>query len=92
MTAARPVQAALTSAGTFTLGAALPLVVAAGFGSLVRVWMVGITSLVFLAGLGVVGARVGGAPMGKAAVRVTFWGALAMVVTAAIGKVFGAVV
>ena len=92
MTAARPVQAALTSAGTFTLGAALPLVVAAGFGSSVRVWMVGITSLVFLAGLGVVGARVGGAPMGKAAVRVTFWGALAMVVTAAIGKVFGAVV
>jgi len=92
MTAARPVQAAFTSAGTFTLGAALPLVVAAGFGSSVRVWMVGITSLVFLAGLGVVGARVGGAPMGKAAVRVTFWGALAMVVTAAIGKVFGAVV
>jgi VIT1/CCC1 family predicted Fe2+/Mn2+ transporter len=92
MTAARPVQAAVTSAVAFTVGASLPLAVAAFFGSSLRVWMVGITSLVFLAGLGVIGARVGGAPMGKAAVRVTFWGAIAMLVTAAIGRMVGAVV
>ena len=92
ITTARPVQAALTSAITFTVGAALPLMVAAIFGSSVRVWMVGITSLAFLTGLGVVGARAGGAPPGRAAIRVAFWGTLAMVVTALIGKAFGAVV
>lgn len=92
MTAARPVQAAVTSAVAFTVGASLPLAVAALFGSSLRIWMVGITSLVFLAGLGVIGAHIGGAPMGKAAVRVTFWGALAMLVTAAIGRMVGAVV
>lgn len=91
-TAARPVQAAVTSAGAFTVGAALPLLVAAIFSGSVRLWMVGISALVFLAGLGVVGARLGGAPAGKAAIRVTFWGALAMLVTAVIGKAFGAVV
>ncbi|HEX9978387.1 MAG TPA: VIT family protein, partial [Acidimicrobiia bacterium] len=92
ITTARPVQAALTSAITFTVGAALPLMVAAVFRASIRVWMVGITSLVFLTGLGVVGARAGGAPLGRAAIRVTFWGTLAMVVTALIGKAFGAVV
>lgn len=92
ITAARPVQAALTSAATFIAGAALPLVVAAVFGSSVRVAMIGVTSLLFLAALGVVGARAGGAPPVRAAVRVTFWGALAMVITALIGMLFGAVV
>jgi VIT1/CCC1 family predicted Fe2+/Mn2+ transporter len=77
---------------TFTVGAALPLMVAAVFGASIRVWMVGVTSLVFLTGLGVVGARAGGAPLGRAAIRVAFWGTLAMVVTALIGKAFGAVV
>jgi VIT1/CCC1 family predicted Fe2+/Mn2+ transporter len=92
MTSARPVQAAVISAAAFTIGAALPLFVAAVFAGSLRVWMVGISALVFLAVLGIVGARIGGAPVGKAAIRVTFWGALAMVVTAAIGKAFGAVV
>jgi vacuolar iron transporter family protein len=92
MTTARPVQAAVTSAITFSIGAALPLLVAAIFGESLRVIMVGITSLFFLVALGLVGARAGGAPVWKAAARVTFWGALAMVVTAAIGKAFGAVV
>ena len=92
MTSARPVQAAVISAAAFTIGAALPLFVAAVFAGSLRVWMVGICALVFLAALGIVGARLGGAPVAKAAIRVTFWGALAMVVTAAIGKAFGAVV
>jgi VIT1/CCC1 family predicted Fe2+/Mn2+ transporter len=92
LTTARPVQAAVTSAITFSIGAALPLLVAAIFGESLRVVMVGGTSLVFLTALGLVGARAGGAPVWKAAARVTFWGALAMVVTAAIGKAFGAVV
>ena len=92
MTTARPVQAAVTSAITFSIGAALPLLVAAMFGESLRVLMVGGTSLVFLTALGLVGARAGGAPVWKAAARVTFWGALAMLVTAAIGKAFGAVV
>jgi VIT1/CCC1 family predicted Fe2+/Mn2+ transporter len=92
MTTARPVQAAVTSAITFSVGAALPLLVAALFGASLRVIMVGITSLFFLVALGLVGARAGGAPVWKAAARVTFWGALAMVITAAIGKAFGAVV
>ncbi|MBI5157975.1 MAG: VIT family protein [Acidimicrobiia bacterium] len=92
MTSARPVQAAVTSALAFTVGAALPLLVAALFTGSLRVWLVGSSALVFLAALGVVGARLGGAPAGKAAARVTFWGALAMIVTAAIGKAFGAVV
>lgn len=92
MTTARPVQAAVTSAITFSIGAGLPLLVAAIFGESLRVVMVGGTSLVFLTALGLVGARVGGAPVWKAAARVTFWGALAMLVTAAIGKAFGAAV
>jgi len=90
---ARPVQAALTSAATFTAGAALPLVTAAllPVGSPM---IVGVTlaSLVFLAVLGAVGARAGGAAIGKATVRVTFWGALAMAITAGIGKLVGTAV
>lgn len=90
--AARPVQAALTSAATFAVGAALPLLAAALAAGSLQIAVVAITALVFLATLGAVGASAGGAPVAAAAVRVTFWGALAMVVTALIGSAFGAVV
>ena len=90
--AARPVQAAITSAATFAVGAALPLLAAALAAGTAQIALVAITALVFLAALGAVGARAGGAPLVAAAVRVTFWGALAMVVTALIGSAFGAVV
>ncbi len=88
---ARPVEAALASAGTFAVGAALPLlmVVVAPRASLV--WTVTAASLVFLALLGSAGAWAGGAPIGKAAVRVTFWGALAMAITAGVGALVGKV-
>jgi len=89
---ARPVQAALTSAATFAAGAALPLLAAALATGAVQIAIVAVTALVFLAALGAVGAKAGGAPVVAAAVRVTFWGALAMVVTALIGSAFGAVV
>ncbi len=91
-TAARPVQAAFTSAATFAVGAALPLLAAALAAGAMQIALVAITALVFLAALGAVGARAGGAPSVAAAVRVTFWGALAMAVTALIGSAFGAVV
>jgi len=88
---ARPVQAALASAASFALGAALPLVVAAlvplhGL----MVW-VALTSLAFLALLGALAARAGGAAAWTGAWRVTFWGALAMAVTAGVGAIFGSV-
>ena len=89
---ARPVQAALSSAASFTAGAALPLLVAltAPAGSLPAV--VAGSSLVFLATLGAVAARAGGAPAVRGAWRVTFWGALAMAITAAVGALFGTAV
>lgn len=90
--AARPVQAALASALTFAAGAALPLVAALATPASHVVISVSATSLVFLAGLGVLSARVGGAPMAKATARVVFWGALAMGLTAGVGKLFGTVV
>lgn len=92
ITTARPVQAALTSAATFAVGAALPLlmVVVAPAGTLVPA--VAVASLGFLALLGAVGARAGGANVARATARVTFWGALAMALTAGIGAVFGTVV
>lgn len=90
ITTARPIQAAITSAITFATGAALPLIVA----TLWPLSQIGVavpaTALIFLAGLGVLGARAGGAKMLPAAVRVTFWGALAMAATAAVGALFGA--
>ena len=91
-TAARPVQAALTSAASFTIGAAMPLlmVVVSPTGALVTI--VFAASLGFLALLGAIGAKVGGAKILRAMVRVTFWGALAMALTAGIGKLFGTVV
>jgi VIT1/CCC1 family predicted Fe2+/Mn2+ transporter len=89
---ARPVQAALASAASFTAGAALPLVViAVAPASLLGVAVAG-GSLVFLAGLGALAARTGGAPVIASAWRVTFWGALAMALTAGVGALFGAAV
>ena len=88
-TAARPVQAALASAAAFSVGAALPLLMALVTPNSLVVEAVSIASLLFLALLGVVGAKTGGANMIRAAMRVTFWGALAMAVTAGIGALFG---
>jgi VIT1/CCC1 family predicted Fe2+/Mn2+ transporter len=91
-TTARPIQAALTSAATFSVGAAMPLlmVVVAPAGQ--TVWAVSIASLLFLALLGAIGARAGGADMLRATIRVTFWGALAMALTAGIGALVGTAV
>jgi len=86
---ARPVQAAFASAASFAVGAALPLLTAILIPVAFAGWAVAAGSLVFLALLGAVGAKTGGAPMGKAALRVTFWGLLAMAVTAGIGALFG---
>ena len=86
---ARPVQAALASAGTFAMGAALPLVVALLFPVSMTMWAVGCGSLLFLAVLGALAARVGGAPVMLATWRVTFWGAMAMALTAGVGALFG---
>ncbi len=89
VTTARPIQAALTSAATFSVGAALPLVTAAAVPSSSLILAVSTASLCSLAALGAIGAKTGGADIGKATARVSFWGALAMGVTAAIGAVFG---
>ena len=88
---ARPIQAALSSAGTFTLGAALPLAVAWLAPANVLITLVAVLSLFFLAILGTLAAWTGGASMIKGAIRVTFWGALAMTLTAAVGRLFGVV-
>ena len=92
VTTARPVQAALTSAVTFAVGAALPLmtVLVSPTGQIVP-WVAG-ASLLFLAVLGVLAAQTGGAPVLKAAARVVFLGALAMALTALVGRIFGTVV
>jgi VIT1/CCC1 family predicted Fe2+/Mn2+ transporter len=90
-TAARPVQAALASAATFSVGAAAPLMLVLISPSSWLHATVSIGSLAFLALLGLIGARAGGAKALKPTVRVTFWGALAMAVTAGIGAVFGTV-
>jgi VIT1/CCC1 family predicted Fe2+/Mn2+ transporter len=85
-------QAAATSAATFAAGAALPLATALASPATAVVPVVSATSLAFLVGLGAVGAFTGGAPIGRAALRVAFWGALAMALTAGIGRLFGAAV
>lgn len=89
---ARPVQAAFASAGSFAIGAALPLLTV--FVTLESRLVVAVSglSLIFLAALGVVAARAGGAPVLKSTVRVTFWGALAMALTAGVGALFGTAV
>ena len=92
ITTARPVQAALASAGTFAVGALLPLVVALLAPPARLVPLVAATSLGVLALLGAIGARVGGASAVRGAWRVTFWGALAMALTALVGRLFGTVV
>ncbi|ANP45177.1 VIT1/CCC1 transporter family protein [Candidatus Viadribacter manganicus] len=89
---ARPVQAAAASAASFAAGAALPLLVAAFAPLSVLGWASPAASLVFLAFLGVWSARMAGANPWKATVRVVFWGAVAMVITAVAGAMFGAVV
>jgi len=89
MMTAKPIQAAMASAGTFAAGAALPLLVvwlapAAGL-----MWSVSIASLVFLVAMGALAARTGGAGMAAGALRMGFWGALAMAITAGVGALFG---
>jgi vacuolar iron transporter family protein len=88
---ARPIQAALASAGSFAVGAAMPLLVAALAPAAGLIPLVSVTSLVFLALLGGFAARAGGAGVTMGAIRVTFWGALAMAVTAGIGALFGTI-
>jgi vacuolar iron transporter family protein len=92
ITTARPVQAAFTSAATFSVGAAMPLLMVLVSPANLLVPAVSVASLGFLALLGAIGARAGGADVVRATIRVTFWGALAMALTAGIGKLFGTVV
>jgi VIT1/CCC1 family predicted Fe2+/Mn2+ transporter len=92
ITTAQPVQAALTSAATFAIGAAMPLLMVIVSPLDLMIPMVSAASLAFLALLGGIGARAGGANVLRATVRVTFWGALALALTAGIGKLFGTVV
>jgi VIT1/CCC1 family predicted Fe2+/Mn2+ transporter len=87
--AARPVQAALASAATFAIGAALPLLMVLVLPSPALMWGLAASSLLFLALLGFVAARAGGAPVLASVARVSFWGALAMAVTAGVGALFG---
>lgn len=87
--AAKPVQAALASAATFAVGAALPLLMVLFLPKAMLMWGLALSSLVFLAGLGMLAARTGGSPIWIATLRVTFWGALAMALTAGVGSLFG---
>jgi VIT1/CCC1 family predicted Fe2+/Mn2+ transporter len=89
--ATRPIQAAMASAGSFAVGAAMPILTAAIVPEASLIPLVSATSLVFLALLGGLAARVGGAPVRLGAMRVTLWGALAMGVTAGAGALFGTV-
>ncbi len=89
---ARPIQAAVTSAASFAIGAAMPLLAAAVVPETSLIPVVSVTSLVFLAILGGLAAQVGGASATVGALRVTFWGALAMALTAGVGILFGAAV
>ncbi|MGB4467509.1 MAG: VIT family protein [Azovibrio sp.] len=86
---ARPVQAAFASAATFSVGASLPLLVVLLLPAASLMWTVPVSSLLFLALLGSLAAKAGGAPVLVAAWRVTFWGALAMALTAGVGALFG---
>lgn len=86
---ARPIQAAFTSAATFSVGAALPLLMVVVSPADLLVPVVSVASLLFLALLGAIAARTGGASVLRATLRVTFWGALAMAITAGIGRLVG---
>ncbi len=88
---ARPLQAAFSSAVTFTAGAMLPLLIAWWAPPSLLILLVALFSILFLAFLGAAAARVGGAPILKASLRVMFWGALAMALTFGIGRLFGVV-
>jgi VIT1/CCC1 family predicted Fe2+/Mn2+ transporter len=90
LTGANPIQAALASAMTFAAGAAAPLILATVSPLPLLLPIIGIGALLLLAGLGAVGAKAGGAPMLKPAMRVAFWGVLAMAATTGIGHLFGA--
>ncbi len=92
ITTARPVQAALTSAASFSVGAAMPLLMVVVAPAWALVPVVSAASLAFLSLLGAIGAKAGGANILRATTRVTFWGALAMALTAGIGKIVGTVV
>lgn len=87
---AKPVQAAFSSAGTFAVGATLPLLVVLMLPNAALMWGLAGSSLFFLALLGLLAARAGGAPALASVLRVSFWGALAMGLTAAVGALFGA--
>jgi len=87
--AAKPVQAAFASAGTFALGAALPLLMVLWLPVAVLMWGLAGSSLLFLALLGFLAARAGGSPVIASVMRVMFWGALAMALTAGVGALFG---
>jgi VIT1/CCC1 family predicted Fe2+/Mn2+ transporter len=87
--AAKPVQAAFASAGTFAVGAALPLVMVLMLPASMLTWGLASSSLAFLALLGLLAARAGGSSLTASVVRVTFWGALAMALTAGVGALFG---
>ena len=91
-TAARPLQAALASATAFAVGALPPLLIAMLVSPPAIVVSIAVSSLIVLAILGALGARAGGAKIGAAVLRVTFWGALAMLVTAGVGRLFGTTV
>ncbi len=92
VTSARPLQAALFSAVAFSVGSILPLTVTWFFPGSLMIWLVAASSLIFLSLLGGIAAKAGGAGILKGAIRVLFWGAIAMAVTAGVGKLFGAVV
>ncbi len=88
---ANPMQAALASAASFAIGAALPLLVVLSMPTSTLIWPVALFSLAFLALLGGLAAKVGGANVWKGTARVAFWGALAMAATAGVGSLFGVV-
>ena len=92
ITTARPIQAAFTSAATFSVGAAMPLLMVVLSPAAWLAPLVSVASLLFLALLGAIGAQAGGAPVIRATLRVTFWGALAMALTAGIGMLVGTAV
>ncbi len=92
VSSANPVQAALASAATFTIGGIWPVLAVLVAPPAVLLYAVVGVALLVLAALGAAGAKTGGAPLGRATVRVLFWGALAMAVTAGVGRLFGAVV
>ena len=92
LTTARPIQAAMTSAVTFATGALIPLIATWLAPRDLAVPVIAVTSLALLAALGAAGARTGHAPMGRPVIRVVFWGAFALGVTAGVGALFGAAV